>query len=119
MICVNTHFLNDPFTDHLPRFVPGQLVVHIRDGYRGVIVAADGHCKADPAWHMTSSPHADRDQPWYFVLMNGSLECPYPPEADLQLDPTRQPIDHPLLWTYFDRFAGGRYLRNQVEWPEW
>lgn len=117
MICVNTNFLVDPLPDFLPQFVPGEVVEHVHDGYRGVIVAIDGHCKADPAWYMSSSPHADRDQPWYYVLVDGSAECLYPPEEDLRPAATSRPIRHPLLWTYFDRFAGGRYLRNEVEWP--
>ena len=117
MICVNTHFLVDPLTDHLPRFVPGQIVEHLRDGYRGVIVAVDGHCKADPAWYMATPPTADRDQPWYYVLVDGTAECLYPAEEDLRVDATGQPVRHPLLWTYFDRFAGRRYVRNEVDWP--
>lgn len=117
MICVNTNFLVDPLTDHLPHFVPGEVVEHVRDGYRGVVVATDGHCKADPAWYMASSPHADRDQPWYYVLVDGSADCVYPAEEDLRSDLSGRPVSHPLLRTYFDRFAGGRYLRNDVEWP--
>jgi heat shock protein HspQ len=117
MICVNTNFLVDPLTDHLPKFVPGEVVEHVRDGYRGVVVAVDGHCKADPAWYMASSPQADRDQPWYYVLVDGTAECLYPAEEDLRPDASGRPIRHPLLRTYFERFAGGRYLRNDVEWP--
>lgn len=117
MIRVNTHFLEDSLSDHLARFFPGELVEHIRDNYRGVIVAVDGHCKADPAWYMAHAPHADRDQPWYFVLVDGSTECAYPPEDDLRPDPLGQPIQHPLLDNYFNGFADGRHLRNNVEWP--
>ena len=118
MIRVNTHFLDDSLSDHLARFVPGELVEHVRDNYRGVVVAVDGHCKADPAWYMARAPHADRDQPWYFVLVDDSAECAYPPEEDLRPDSSNDPIRHPLLENYFDGFIEGRYVRNETEWPE-
>ena len=54
---------------------------------------------------------------WYFVLIDGSTECTYPPEEDLRPDPSGGAIRHPLLRTYFERFVGNRYLRNDVEWP--
>lgn len=118
MIRVNTHFLDDPLSDNLAKFVPGELIEHVREHYRGVVVAVNGHCKADPAWYMSHAPLADRDQPWYFVLVDGTAECAYPPEEDLRPASEGDPIQHPLLEYYFDGFAEGRYLRNDYEWPE-
>ena len=97
MIRVNTHFLDDPLSDHLAKFVPGELIEHVREHYRGVVVAVNGHCKADPAWYMSHAPLADRDQPWYFVLVDGTAECVYPPEEDLRPASEAGPIQQAAI----------------------
>jgi len=117
LISVNTNFLVDPFPDSVPVFAPGYLVRHVRYGYRGVVVAVDGHCKADPAWYFSNQTQPARDQPWYHVLVDGSTGCTYPAEENLELDPSGDPISHPMLSTYFDEFEYGRYMRNEVPWP--
>jgi heat shock protein HspQ len=117
MIRINTNFLADPLPDRLPLFAPGHLVKHRRYGYRGVIVAVDGHCKADPSWYFSNKTQPDRKQPWYHVLVDGTAECTYPAEENLEMDPSGLPVTHPLVPVYFSRFEHGRYVRNDAEWP--
>ncbi len=60
-----------------PVFEPGQLVLHRRYGYRGVVVERDEFCQADDAWYSKNQTQPDRDQPWYHVLVNESLTCTF------------------------------------------
>ncbi|QDT38761.1 heat shock protein HspQ [Stratiformator vulcanicus] len=117
MISVNTNFLVDPLPDRVPIFAVGHIVRHRRYGYRGVIVSVDGHCKADPAWYFANVTQPARDQPWYHVLVDGTSECTYPAEENLEMDDAGDPLAHPLIATYFDGFEYGRYHRNEEPWP--
>ncbi|WP_145264582.1 heat shock protein HspQ [Calycomorphotria hydatis] len=114
---VNTNFLVDPLTDSEPKFAVGQIVQHVHFGYRGVIVAADGHCKADPSWYFSNQSQPKRDQPWYHVLVDQTAECTYPAEENLVADESGLPVEHPLLSVYFFPFKNGHYKRNKVLWP--
>ena len=58
----------------------------------------------------------DRDQPWYHVLVHGSLQSTYAAEENLAPDPTGEPIAHPLIRRYFRAFRDGRYVRNSTPW---
>ena len=100
-----------------PRFQIGQLVRHRRYGYRGVIVAFDLACGADEAWYQTNQTQPDRDQPWYHVLVHETPQTTYAAEANLRMDPSPQPVEHPLLAEFFCGFAEGRYTRNDSPWP--
>lgn len=117
MIQLNDSFPADQLRDHAPRFEPGDLVRHKRYGYRGVVVAVDGHCKATPQWYLSNKTQPSRDQPWYHVLVDGSSTSTYPAEQNLLPDDSGMPIDHPLIAVYFSAFAGGRYARNDDPWP--
>ena len=56
-----------------PVFESGQLVRHRRYGYRGVVVDRDEFCQADDEWYSKNQTQPNRDQPWYHVLVDGSL----------------------------------------------
>ncbi len=100
-----------------PRFRAGQLVRHVRYGYRGVIVAVDTHCKADDAWYESNQTQPARNQPWYHVLVDGSRQTTYAAETSLEADPSGQPVDHPLVDLFFSAFDGQSYVRNDRAWP--
>ncbi len=102
----------------LPNFHVGDLIRHRRYGYRGVIVAIDGHCKADPEWYMANKTQPDREQPWYHVLVHGTEQCTYVAECNLFADETGDPVKHPFLNYYFEGFADGKYKRNDHPWPD-
>ena len=109
--------LNQPDSTERPRFNPGQLVVHRRYGYRGVVVERDERCLADDAWYQKNQTQPDRDQPWYHVLVSDSTRCTYAASENLLADDSGLPITHPLLEYFFSAFVDGRYVRNQTPWP--
>ena len=100
-----------------PHFKPGQLVVHRRYGYRGVIVALDLTCEADDDWYLSNQTQPDRDQPWYQVLVHKSEQVTYAAQTSLQADDSDQQIVHPLVEHFFSAFSDGHYLRNDEPWP--
>jgi heat shock protein HspQ len=100
-----------------PVFEPGQLVRHRRYGYRGVIVDRDEFCRADDQWYAKNQTQPDRDQPWYHVLVHGSMSCTYAASDNLVADSSEQPIEHPLVGCFFSEFKDGVYTRNDEPWP--
>ena len=107
----------DYFPDELPTFKPGQLVRHKRYRYRGVIVDFDMRCQADDEWYQRNRTQPDRDQPWYHVLVDGSMMTTYVAQENLGADDGDDPIDHPLVQHFFVSFADGHYVRNDRPWP--
>ncbi|GAB5439952.1 MAG: hypothetical protein Fues2KO_03010 [Fuerstiella sp.] len=116
VISINPNF-SESFPENLPAFQVGQLVQHRRYGYRGVIVEADGFCKADPAWYLSNQTQPDRNQPWYHVLVHDSSSVTYAAESSLMADDSGCPIRHPYVPLYFGQFEDGRYFRNDQQWP--
>ena len=100
-----------------PKYYIGQRVCHRRYGYRGVVVEADGHCRADPQWYMSNKTQPDRDQPWYHVLVHGTMTVTYAAESNLAPDSGGVRVEHPLLEQFFSGFENGRHIRNDVPWP--
>ncbi|MFG0253226.1 MAG: heat shock protein HspQ [Phycisphaerales bacterium JB038] len=93
-------------------FAPGRVVRHKRYGYRGVIVEADSCCLADDAWYYSNATQPERNQPWYHVLVDETVCMTYAAEENLVPDDSKRPVTHPLVKVYFERFANGRYIRN-------
>lgn len=100
------------------RFQPGQLVRHVRYGYRGVVVSRDPFCKASDAWYHSNPTQPERNQPWYHVLVHGNATVTYAAQSSLEEDDSGEPIDHPLVDQYFSEFKDGRYIRNARDWPQ-
>lgn len=98
------------------RFQPGELVRHRRYGYRGVVVEADTQCQASQAWYEKNQTQPSREQAWYHVLVHGSPHSTYAAEENLEADPSKESIAHPLLALYFESFLAGAYQRNGREW---
>ena len=101
------------------KFKEGQLVHHRRHDYRGVIVATDERCMADDEWYESNMTQPQRDQPWYHVLVDGSMRTTYVAETNLERDSTGEPVAHPLVAHFFSDFVDGQYVRNEREWKGW
>ena len=101
-----------------PVFEPGQLIVHRRYGYRGVVVTCDERCQASEEWYEKNQTQPDRNQPWYHVLVHGTSTCTYAAAENLAADTSGEPIQHPLVEHFFVEFKEGRYVRNQTPWPQ-
>lgn len=102
-----------------PKYQPGQLVRHVRYGYRGVVVDVDLFCQAPAAWYQANQTQPDRQQPWYHVLVHGGANVTYAAQSSLRADDSCEPIDHPLVDEYFDAFDGEKYLRSSRSWQGW
>ncbi len=91
-------------------FAVGQLVRHRDKGFRGVIVDAHPHFQGpmDQSWVGDALRKRWR-QPWYELLVHDSSDVLYLPQEFVEVDPSAQPIAHPLIGLFFNRFVRGRY----------
>lgn len=115
MINLNEGFSPQPMN---PTFQPGQVIVHRRYDYRGVIVAFDSSCQAPEAWYQSNQTQPDRNQPWHHVLVDGTHETTYVAQSNLKLDLSGDPVVHPMLNLFFHGIdeENNQYLRNDVPW---
>ena len=94
------------------QFEVGDIVQHLKFGYRGVIYAVDLNFAGSEEWyeHVAKS-RPPKNRPWYHVLVDGAAHTTYVAERHLEQDRYNIPIQHPLLAEYFDHFEDGRYGR--------
>lgn len=97
-----------------PKFYIGQLVHHRKFDYRGVVVDVDPEYQGSEEWYeLMARSRPPRDAPWYHVLVHGARHSTYVAERHLEPDTSGEQIDHPALGQFFDRFEGGRYVRDR------
>lgn len=103
-------------TSRSAKFFIGQRVVHRLFDYRGVVVDVDAIFSRSDAWYdQVAKTRPPKDEPWYVVLVHDRTSETYVAERNLMNDAEEDPIQHPHLHRFFDRFEGGRYLlRNPV-----
>ncbi|AGA32003.1 hemimethylated DNA binding protein [Thioalkalivibrio nitratireducens DSM 14787] len=91
-------------------FAIGQ-IIHFRDGNaRGVVVDVDESFRAPvelPEQVRAGLPSPE--QPWYYVLVDGTDDRVYVAEESVQADLDRSPVEHPGIDQFFRRFGNGRY----------
>ena len=96
------------------RFGMGEIVQHDLFGYRGVIVDVDASFKGDELWYITNAPgDPPKNQPWYHILVHGSVHHAYAAEINLIKDDTLAPVEHSELDYFFDGFKDGLYHRRR------
>ena len=96
------------------RFGIGEIVQHSLFGYRGVIVDADAGFQGDDAWDSKNAPgNPPKNQPWYHILVHGSVHHAYAAEMNLSKDDALDPVEHPELDYFFDSFKDGLYHRRR------
>ena len=61
-------------------------------------------------YNQVANSRPPKNQPWYHILVDGSDHMTYVAERNLEPDRLEEPIAHPLLETFFDKFENGRYL---------
>lgn len=99
------------------KFGLGQLVTHKLFDYRGVVVDIDPVFLGTDSWYeQMAKTRPPKDKPWYRILVNNSLHETYVAEQNLQVDQSREGINHPQLKDYFDQFSDG-YYRNSSRQP--
>ena len=89
----------------------GQVVEHLKVGYRGVVYGVDAEFSLDEEWYeQVARSRPPKDKPWYHVLVHGAEHTTYVAERHLQAAAEPAQIEHPMLGRYFDRFDGARYF---------
>ena len=93
------------------KFSIGQIIHHLHFDYRGVIYDVDAIFLGTEEWYQEmAKSNPPKDKPWYHVLVDQSASTTYVAEQNLEMDSFSQPIEHPLVEIYFNRFENGRYL---------
>jgi len=103
-------------SDELPsaRFSPGQLVLHKKFSYRGVVVDVDATFSGTAEWYdQVARSRPPKDAPWYHILVHDATHMTYVAERHLVSDSSAAPITHPLLEQFFDGFEAGEYARRR------
>ena len=91
----------------------GQLVRHLKFGYRGVVYDIGPEFSGTEAWYAAMARSLPpKDKPWYHVLVDSQRHTTYVAERHLTADETGAPIIHPLLDSLFSGFEDGRYKRK-------
>lgn len=100
-----------------PVFSVGEIILHRRFGYRGVIVGVDEtYCGSEVWYEQVALSRPPKAAPWYHVLVDRAQHTTYVAERHLEPGDASCQIEHPELGRYFDRFAFGRYhLRSTSE----
>jgi heat shock protein HspQ len=89
----------------------GDLIYHKLYGYRGVIVDIDPCFQLTDEWYdRVASSRPPKNEPWYHVLVNQSLNSTYVAEQNLDPDLTGEKIDHPMVELFFTGLQDGRYI---------
>ncbi|MDX1649859.1 MAG: heat shock protein HspQ, partial [Myxococcota bacterium] len=88
---------------------------HRRFGYRGVIADVDPVFALSEAWYEEMArSRPPKDRPWYHVLVDGSDQVTYVAERHLEPDGSDEPVQHPLLETFFSELEEGRYRTRRT-----
>lgn len=96
------------------KFTIGQCIHHKLFDYRGVIVDADPVFQGTGEWYdAVARSRPPKDEPWYRVLVDNSDHATYVAEQNLADDDTDDPVRHPLVDVFFDRFDKGYYFSDR------
>ena len=104
--------------ENQPKFQTGNIITHKRYEYLGVIVHIDHHFQGDENWYLSNQNQPSKEQPWYFVLVDGNQRVTYVAEENLKYDNSANPVVHPMLNLFFSGFNSelNQYIRNSVPW---
>ena len=113
------HILEEYSSDYnQAKFQSGDIITHKRYGYRGVIVHIDPTFQGDENWYLSNKNQPNKEQPWYFVFVDGNQQVTYVAEENLHPYNSANTIVHPMLKLFFSGFDAelNRYIRNDVPW---
>ncbi len=96
------------------RFFVGQLVEHLKFGYRGVVFGVDPEFSLTEEWYeQVAKSRPPKDQPWYEVMVDGASNTTYVAQRHLQASEDFSQISNPFLGRYFGGFDGRKYVPRQ------
>lgn len=95
------------------KFNVGECVIHISQGYRGVVIDVDPLFQASGRYNPQAYKRefATRN-PWYRLLVDGSSQITYVEECLLKSDPSFLAIDNPNLKMYLHEKQGIYHLNK-------
>jgi heat shock protein HspQ len=93
------------------RFNIGQLVEHVKAGYRGAIFGVDAEFALSEEWYDTvAKSRPPKDSPWYHVMVDDASNTTYVAERHLADAKDQSQINNPHLGKHFRQFDGHKYL---------
>ena len=96
--------------EYVAKFHVGQIISHVKFGYRGVVFDIDPVFSGSEDWYATMArSKPPKDKPWYHVLVDGQQHTTYVAERHLAPDDSGGPIVHPLVDSLFSSFDGQSY----------
>ncbi|NWQ73130.1 FBX21 protein, partial [Columbina picui] len=111
----STH-VHSPKPEYI-QFSVGQVIVHKRFGYSGVIVGWDVKAKAPEEWLQHNYPPAKqdlKDTPHYRILINKAngfgKSTAYIPEEEITIIIGLEVVHHPDMKAYFSGYDGSKYV---------
>ena len=97
------------------KFKAGQIVKHLKFGYRGVVFQADETFALSDEWYdQVARSRPPKDAPWYHVLVDKGTHSTYVAERHLGTSGDRSQIQHPSLGEHFESYDGLGYQPRTV-----
>ena len=101
------------------KFKRGQIVNHTVYKYRGVVVDYDMYFMNDEKWYEENKTHPPKNEPWYYVLADGSNTVHYVAQENMAADENYDSeIENPLIEFFFSGKQDGKYVRNDKTWDD-
>lgn len=100
------------------KYLPGEVVRHLLYNYRGVVVEFELSCLAEETWYQSNKTQPNKNQPWYFILVDGVQKVTYVAETNLAKDTSGRTVVHGMINLFFSAYeeSANKYIRNQVPW---
>ena len=97
------------------KFRVGQVIRHRMFGYLGVVFDVDPVFSASDDWYdQVARSRPPKDAPWYHVLVDQARHTTYVAERNLEPDLSGEPIRHPEVALFFERFEQGLYVSGRA-----
>ena len=88
----------------------GQIVMHRKFGYRGVVYDVDPSFMLSEQWYeKVALSRPPKNRPWYHVLVHNADQTTYVAERNLRPAADPRPIRSPFIESYFHGFNGEFY----------
>ena len=92
------------------KFHIGEIIQHLKFGYRGVICEVDLNFAGSEQWYeQVARSRPPKDQPWYHVLVDESDLRTYVAQRNLEPDDSGDPIRHPDVRMHFSGLTDDGY----------
>lgn len=99
----------------MSKFHTGQIVKHLKFGYRGVVFQTDSEFLLSDDWYEeVARSRPPKNAPWYHILVDRGEHSTYVAERHLSLSGDSSQIEHPMLGHYFESYDGLRYRPHTV-----